>query len=148
MILHPLHDFIAFMNETYVLVVIGLAIIYASLIMHINSESEVSNPLSFLTLTVISAVLFCVFAFFMFFVIRHVFGQGYEYLQLSASFCLVYLSLFGCWLINAVIFERESLHIVLLPIAGDPAPIFWGALSRTTNFSEIRMDRDIVKGGN
>lgn len=114
MLLKPAQDFCDFVSGGYALAIIGFAVIFASWITYTVSEVKVGKPVLFLIEVLVSATLLYSFAFFLFFVIRHIFFEAYQYLQLSASFSLLCLTLSGGLLVQDKFLKQKSIDVVFV----------------------------------
>ncbi len=114
MLLKPAQDFCDFVSGGYALAIIGFAIIFASWITYSVSETKVSKPVVFVVEVLVSSTLLFSFAFLIFFVIRHIFFEAYQYLQLSVSFFLLCLTLFGGLSFQERILKQKSIDVAFV----------------------------------
>lgn len=104
------------MNGGYLIVIIAVSIAFVSAITYRDRKAQVSKIVLLSVLSITFALFLICFIFFGFLGYQHVFAQQYEYLQLSVSIFLIYLTLFMGIFINKMILESEPFDFAFVVI--------------------------------
>ena len=130
MLLEPIQDYFALLNEGYLIVIIAVSIALVSIITYRDRQAKVSKIvlLSVLSITLVPFLLSFMFLGFLGY--QHVFAHSYEYLQLSVSIFLIFLTLLVGMFVNAAILDHEPfnfifvfLSLIVLVIMGAIGPV-------------------------
>tara|TARA_R110000868_G_scaffold259902_1_gene518189 strand:+ start:60 stop:491 length:432 start_codon:yes stop_codon:yes gene_type:complete len=129
-LLEPIQDYFALLNEGYLIVIIAVSIALVSIITYRDRQAKVSKIvlLSVLSITLVPFLLSFMFLGFLGY--QHVFAHSYEYLQLSVSIFLIFLTLLVGMFVNAAILDHEPfnfifvfLSLIVLVIMGAIGPV-------------------------
>ncbi len=130
MLLEPIQDYFALLNEGYLIVIIAVSIALVSIITYRDRQAKVSKIvlLSVLSITLVPFLLSFMFLGFLGY--QHVFAHSYEYLQLSVSIFLIFLTLLVGMFVNAAILDHQPfnfifvfLSLIVLVIMGAIGPV-------------------------
>jgi hypothetical protein len=106
-LLEPVRDYFALLNGSYLIGIIASSMALVSVITYPVRDANVSKVALFLVQSIIVASFMSSFLFLLFLGYQYTFALNYEYLQLSVSILLVYLSFFIGMLIDKVTLKRE-----------------------------------------
>tara|TARA_R110000796_G_scaffold98628_5_gene206174 strand:+ start:766 stop:1197 length:432 start_codon:yes stop_codon:yes gene_type:complete len=129
-LLEPIQDYFALLNEGYLIVIIAVSIALVSIITYRDRQAKVSKIvlLSVLSITLVPFLLSFMFLGFLGY--QHVFAHSYEYLQLSVSIFLIFLTLLVGMFVNAAILDHQPfnfifvfLSLIVLVIMGAIGPV-------------------------
>ena len=130
MLLEPIQDYFALLNEGYLIVIIAVSIALVSIITYRDRQAKVSKIVLFSVLSIALMPFLLSFMFLGFLGYQHVFAHSYEYLQLSVSIFLIFLTLLVGMFVNAAILDHQPfnfifvfLSLIVLVIMGAIGPV-------------------------
>ena len=143
MLLEPVQDYLVFLNARYLIGIIAVSAAFALAITYLGRDAKLNKIVLFSVLSITLTPILIGFIFFIFLGYQYVFAQNYEYLQLSVSIFLIFLTLMTVIFINKTVLEREPLNfmlyamgLIMLGLAGAIFPlvfflsrIVWTAIS-------------------